>query len=98
MFHTRPGPLDALRPMVASDYAPFLWSEGFGLGGKLDQAIIARSAEVKAALYGGQVFVIVPIYVTSICEEQCLYCKNAGRPCTRRPVLKYAGRKAEPTV
>ena len=76
--HTRPGPLDSLRPMVASDYAPFFWSEGFGLGGELDQAIIARSAEVKAALYGGRVFVIVPIYVTSICEEQCLYCNFRG--------------------
>jgi len=47
--------------MVASDYAPFFWNEGFGLGGELDQAIIARSAEVKACLYGGRVFVIVPI-------------------------------------
>jgi len=78
LSRTRPGPLDSLRPMVASDYAPFLWSEGFGLGGDLDQAIIARSAEVKGALYGGQVFVIVPIYVTSICEEQCLYCNYRG--------------------
>jgi len=75
---TRAGRLDSLRPMVASDYAPFFWSEGFGLGGDLDQAIIARSAEVKAALYGGRVFVIVPIYVTSICEEQCLYCNFRG--------------------
>jgi 2-iminoacetate synthase len=71
-------PLDSLQQGVASDYAPFLWSESFGLGGKLDQAIIARSADVKAALYGGQVFVIVPIYVTSICEEQCLYCNYRG--------------------
>ena len=76
--HTRPGPLDSLRPMVASDYAPFFWSEGFGLGDELDQAIIARSAEVKASLYGGRVFVIVPIYMTSICEEQCLYCNYRG--------------------
>jgi len=76
--HTRPGSLDSIRPRVASDYVPFFWSEGFGLGGELDQAIIARSAEVKAALYGGRVFVIVPIYVTSICEEQCLYCNFRG--------------------
>ena len=41
-------------------------------------AILARSAEVKAALYGGQVFVIVPIYMTSICQEQCLYCNFRG--------------------
>ncbi len=76
--HTRRGHLDSLRPMVASDYAPFFWSEAFGQGGELDQAIIARSAEVKAALYGGRAFVIVPIYVTSICEEQCLYCNFRG--------------------
>jgi len=75
---TLPGSLDSLRPIVASDYAPFLWSEGFGVGGELDQAIIARSAEVKAGLYDGRVFVIVPIYVTSICEEQCLYCNFRG--------------------
>ena len=71
---TRPEPLDLLRPQVASDFVPLLWSEGFGLGGELDRAIIDRSAEVKTALYGGRVFVIAPIYVTSICQEQCLYC------------------------
>ena len=76
--HSRPGSLDSVRPMVASDYAPFLWSEGFGRGGELDRTIIARSAEIKADLYGGRVFVIVPIYVTSICEEQCLYCNFRG--------------------
>jgi 2-iminoacetate synthase len=76
--HIRPGPLDSLRPNVASDFAPFLWSEGFGLGSDLDQSIIARSAEVKSSIHGGRVFVIVPIYVTSICEEQCLYCNYRG--------------------
>ncbi len=76
--HSRPEPLDSLLPMVASDYAPFLWSEGFGQGDELDRTIIARSAEIKADLYGGRVFVIVPIYVTSICEEQCLYCNFRG--------------------
>jgi 2-iminoacetate synthase len=71
---TRPEPLDLLQPQVASDFVPFLSSEGFGLGGELDRAIVLRSAEVKTALYGGRVFVIAPIYVTSICQEQCLYC------------------------
>ncbi len=61
LSHVRPGSLAALRPTAASDFAPFLWSEGFGLGDELDQSIIARSAEVKSSLYGGQVFVIVPI-------------------------------------
>ncbi len=68
----------SLRCGIASDFAPFFWSEGFGLGGEMDQAIIARSAAVKSGLYGGRVFVIVPIYVTSICEEQCLYCNFRG--------------------
>ena len=75
---TRRKPLDSLRPTVASDYASLFWSEGFGLGGDLDQAILARSAELKAGLYRGRVFVIVPIYMTSICEEQCLYCNFRG--------------------
>ena len=74
----RPKPLGSLRPMVASDYAPVLWSEGFGLKGDLDQSIIAGSTEVKSALYDGRVFVIAPIYMTSICEEQCLYCNFRG--------------------
>jgi len=74
LSRTRPQALDFLRPQVASDFGPVLWSEGFGLGGELDRAIIARSAEVKTAVYGSRVFVIAPIYVTSICQEQCLYC------------------------
>jgi len=74
----RPKPLDSLQPMVAGDFAPWLWSEGFGQGGELDRAIVARAAEFKTALYGGRVFVIAPIYVTSICQEQCLYCNFRG--------------------
>ncbi len=60
--------------MAAVDFAPILWSEGFGQGGELDRAIIAGAAGLKTALYGGRVFVIAPIYVTSICQEQCSYC------------------------
>jgi len=78
LSRTCPVPLDSLRPTVASEYAPFFWSTEFGHGGELDRAILARSAEVKANLYGGRVFVIVPIYATSICEEQCLYCNFRG--------------------
>ncbi|MGA3194037.1 MAG: radical SAM protein [Terriglobales bacterium] len=74
LSRTRPKPLDSLEPTVASDFAPVLWSEGFGERGELDSAIIGGAARVKSALYGGQVFVIAPIYVTSICEEQCFYC------------------------
>lgn len=70
--------LDSLRSMSAADFAPLLWSQEFAGGGELDRAILARSAETKAVRYNGQVFVIVPIYVTSICEEQCVYCNFRG--------------------
>jgi 2-iminoacetate synthase len=74
----RPQPVDVSESEAASDFAPLLWSEGFGLGGDLDRAVLTRSATVKGALYGGKVFVIAPIYVTSICQEQCLYCNFRG--------------------
>lgn len=78
LSRTRAKPLDSLRSAMASDYAPLFWSAQFGRGGDLDRAILARSAKLKGKLYGGRVFVIVPIYVTSICEEQCLYCNFRG--------------------
>jgi len=74
LARTRAKPLDSLQPWCASEFAPYLWCDGFGAGGDLDRGILRRSAECKAALYHGQVFVIVPMYVTSICQEQCLYC------------------------
>jgi 2-iminoacetate synthase ThiH len=77
-----------LRPFVTSDYAPLLWGEGFGQGGELDQDIIACAAGLKAALYAERVFVIVPVYVTSVCQEQCQYCNfragNKGVDVERR--------------
>ena len=81
-------PLDNLRPLLASDFAPLLWDKQFGCGGSLDRAILGRSAELKSALYGGRLFVIVPIYVSSICSEQCVYCNyragNNGLSIERR--------------
>jgi hypothetical protein len=74
LSHLSPKPLELLQPQVASDFTPFFWSGDFGLGGELDRTVVLRSAEVKRVLYGGRVFVIAPIYVTSICQEQCLYC------------------------
>lgn len=74
LSRTNAKPLDAPHAENASDFIPLLWSEEFGTGGELDRTISARSAEVKRALYGGRVFVIVPMYVSSICQEQCLYC------------------------
>ena len=70
----RAGAPATLRPQAASDFLPLLWEEEFGTGGALDRAILGRSATLKSALYSGRVFAIVPIYVTSICSEQCVYC------------------------
>jgi 2-iminoacetate synthase len=71
-------PVAALREGVASDFVSLLWQEGLGAGGELDRAILDRSAAVKSALYACRVFPIVPIYVTSICSEQCIYCNYRG--------------------
>ena len=70
----RAKPLESAQPLVASDYAPLFWNEAFGSGAELDHAVVTRSAAVKSALYRSRVFVIAPIHVTSICQEQCLYC------------------------
>jgi hypothetical protein len=58
LSRAQPRSRDALQPSFASDYVPLFWTEGFGPAGELDRAIIARSVEVKVALYGGRVFVI----------------------------------------
>jgi 2-iminoacetate synthase len=68
----------ALCSQVASAFVRLLWDAEFGTGGALDLAILDRSAAVKTALYGDRVFAIVPIYATSICSEQCLYCNYRG--------------------
>jgi 2-iminoacetate synthase len=74
LSHTPAKSVDSLPPGVVSESAPFLWSQGFGSGGSLDQAILSRAAEMKRTFYHDRVFVIVPVYVTSICQEQCVYC------------------------
>ena len=70
----RAAPIESLRALSASDFVPLLWDKQFGCGDSFDRAILQRSVELKTALYGGRLFVIVPIYVTSICSEQCVYC------------------------
>ncbi len=64
--------------MQAADFIPLLWSEELGSSGDLDHSIVARSQEVKSSLYDAQVFVIAPIYATSICQEQCAYCNYSA--------------------
>ena len=88
LSRARAGPLGSLRPLVASDFAPCFWADGFWAGGELDRTVVSRSAELKREHYQDRIFVIVPIYVTSICQEQCLYCNfraaNKGLGVERR--------------
>jgi len=54
--------------------AGLLYAPGFGSGGELDEILLRRSEERKAFLFHRTVQAVVPIYVTSICNEHCLYC------------------------
>ncbi len=54
--------------------AATLWTEDFGTGGELDTYILEAARRARATSYGGALFAIVPVYVTSICIERCLYC------------------------
>lgn len=51
-----------------------LWHNEFGNGRSFDDEIIKASTHRKEHLFGGQLFAVVPVYVTSICAERCLYC------------------------
>jgi len=74
LSHARANSVDSLQSGVAPEFVPLLWTEGFGSGDGLDQPILSRAAAMKRAVYHDRVFVIVPVYVTSICQEQCVYC------------------------
>lgn len=67
-------PLEFLRAHHAEDFAPILWADEFGSGGELDAEIRARAVQAKRALYSDRVFTVVPVYVSSVCAEQCVYC------------------------
>lgn len=54
--------------------ARLLWEDGFGTGGALDDRIFTTAVQAKRRQYDGAVFAIVPVYVTSVCVERCLYC------------------------
>jgi len=51
-----------------------LWDKQFGKGGSLDTQILEASKLKKYEQYRGFLFAIVPLYITSICVESCLYC------------------------
>jgi 2-iminoacetate synthase len=40
----------------------------------LYQMVLEASWELKTELFGGEVYPVVPVYVSSFCSENCLYC------------------------
>ena len=66
-------PTDGLPPS-AEEAIALLWNSELGTGGELDTAIITGATAAKLRLFGGKVYPIVPLYVTSICSEHCTYC------------------------
>lgn len=54
--------------------ADLLWADGLGTNGPLDKLILETSKNTKHRIYGGSVYAVVPLYATSICMEECVYC------------------------
>lgn len=51
-----------------------LWDPRLGKGGNFDRTVLDQSMAAKRRQFLGEVYAVVPIYVTSICSEHCLYC------------------------
>lgn len=49
-------------------------SRELGTGGQFDEGILSAARALKCNLFDNRVYGIVPIYVTSICSEHCVYC------------------------
>jgi 2-iminoacetate synthase len=72
--HSATNKLESLHAQTADEFAPYLWNHEFGTGGELDRKVIDRAAATKREIYEGRLFHVVPIYVSSVCSEQCVYC------------------------
>lgn len=68
------GEFDRLWQAVRQRPEPPLDRADFGAGGALDAEIAARARLRKLELFGGAVFPVSPLYVTSVCKERCAYC------------------------
>lgn len=65
---------ESLWRQVCEQPEPPLADPGFGSGGPLDAATAARARLAKLERFGGAVFPVSPLYVTSVCKERCTYC------------------------
>jgi 2-iminoacetate synthase len=63
----------ALQPFDPN-ISQLLWHSKFGIASELDDKLLERSEKIKKSLFKNKVFAISPLYATSICKENCLYC------------------------
>lgn len=68
------GEFDRVWREVCERPEPPLDRADFGAGGALDAELAARARLRKLELFGGAVFPVSPLYVTSVCKERCTYC------------------------
>lgn len=61
-------------PPGDANLARLLFSPELGRGGPLDGVLLERSERIKASLFHNTVQAVVPVYVSSVCNEDCLYC------------------------
>lgn len=69
-----PNEFECLWRQVSEQPEPPLADPGFGTDGSLDAELSARARLRKLERFGGAVFPVSPLYVTSICKERCTYC------------------------
>ena len=64
-----------------------LWRGDFGTGSTFDRQVSRLAAAQKESRFASRLYGIVPLYVTSICSERCIYCNyradNKGKDITR---------------
>jgi 2-iminoacetate synthase len=75
----KPGPSRYPSASLDQAWAEAFWNREFGTNGEFDSFILDAAAALKDDLFESRVFPIVPVYVTSICGEQCLYCNFRAR-------------------
>ena len=54
--------------------ACLFWDRQFGSSDRLTTNIVSRSELAKRDAYSNRVYGVVPVYVSSVCAEQCVYC------------------------
>lgn len=90
------GEFERLWREVCGRPEPPLDRADFGAGGVLDAGIAARARLRKLELFGGAVFPVSPLYVTSVCKERCTYCNyRAGSTDPELKRVRLSGAELE---